>query len=287
MGLAEKERSSYDGVPVMLYEFSRRSVPTLTGAEVTSYWRYTSADRDFVLGGNTYTAIAISDDGVRQSGDTSADQLIVTMPYGEVVPQMFNGSPPSDPIYCVIRHANKGETDGFIIWAGQIGMVSRGSDSAPEGRLMAQVVCNTAIATMDRIGVRLAWSRACPHDLYGFECRADPKNFYVTAVITALDGVNIVADAIGTVFAAQLTGGFVEWIDGQGHAERLGILQHFASTVRIQGTTDRLTVGQTIYVFFGCDRSRAICNTVFNNMPNHGGHAYMPDTNPFSGDLIF
>lgn len=288
MTVSEKDVSNYDGAPIMLYDFYRRSVPTLTGILVETHWRYTSADRDFVLDDDTYTATAISDDGIRQSGSSISDQLTITMPYNTKIPLMYVGSPPSDPVYCIIRHANEGETDAFIAWAGIIGMVSRSASTDDTASLSAAVVCNTVSATMDRTGLRLAWARSCPHDLYGFECTVDPKLFYVTGVITALDGVNVTADALGSPpSGGTFLGGFIEWIDDDGHANRLGIIAFTGSTVRVLGTTDRLTIGQTFYAFLGCDRLRTTCNDVFDNAPNHGGHAYMPDTNPFSGDLIF
>lgn len=287
MSVADKDVSNYDGEPIILYDFFRKSVPTLTGVPVETHWRYTSADRDFVYAGDTYKAVAIADDGVRQSGSSTADQLTISMPYTETLPQLFVGPPPSDPIYCHILHGNEGETDAYLVWAGLIGMVARSAASGTLGSVTAQVVCNTVGATMDRTGLRLAWSRNCPHDLYGFECKADPRNFYVSAIIAGLSGESVTAVEIGEVFAPQLAGGFIEWIDSYGHAERLGVTLHVGQTIFTLGSTARLVVGQTIYAFFGCDRTRATCQLIFNNEDNHGGHAYMPDANPFNGDLVF
>lgn len=295
MSVETQDLSNYGGAPVMLYEFSRRSIPTLTGTPVVTYWRFTSADRDFTLDANVYTAVAIADDGVRQSGDATADQLTITMPYDSAVPQMYIGSAPSDPIMCVIRHANVGETDSYLVWAGVIAAVTRTPD--PEtSSLTTAVLCSTITATMDRTGLRLAWSRNCPHDLYGFECKASAPSFVTTDTITTLDGIHVTCAAFaGMAPPRSLAGGFLEWIDGDGHAERLGIIEHpvddgthlSTDTITVLGTTDKLIVGQTVHAFLGCNRLRTTCNGVFNNLPNHGGHAYMPDVNPFSGDLIF
>lgn len=288
MAVSDRDVSNYDGAPIMLYEFSRRSTPTFSGVEVTSYWRYTSADRDFTIDGNVYAALSIEDDGIRQSGDTAADQLTLTMPYNAAVPQMFVGSPPSDPIYLIIRHANEGETDSFLVWAGLVAMVSRASGSDSSGDTQASVVCNTVIATMDRTGLRLAWGRSCPHDLYGFECKADPKLFSVSGVITGLDGIHVTVAEFAAVTPPRIfSGGFLEWITITGQAERLGIIGQTGDTITVLGLTDRLVVGQTVTAFLGCDHTRTMCETVFDNIVNHGGHAYMPDINPFSGDLIF
>lgn len=281
--------SNYLSQPIFLYEFFRRSTPTISGVEVTSYWRYTSADRDFTFDGNVYTAIAISDDGVRQSGDTTNDQLTITVPYDNLVAQFYTGSPPSDPIYAMIRHANVGETDAFIAWAGLVGSVVRASsNNSATGDVSSQIVCTTNGASLDRSGLRLSWSRQCPHDLYGFECKADPKSFYVSATVTSVTGINVSAVEIGEVAAPQLAGGFLEWIDSYGHAERRGITQHAGQTVALLGTaSDKLNIGDTVYAFFGCDHSRSTCQLIFGNEDNHGGHAYMPDANPFSGTTIF
>lgn len=289
MTVADKDVSNYDGAPIMLYDFYRKSTPTLTGIPVETHWRYTSADRDFTLGTDVYTATAIGDDGIKQSGSAASDQLSITMPYTVKIPRMFVGTPPSDPIYCVIRHANEGETDSFLAWAGIVGMVSRANTQGDVGSLTATVLCNTVGATMDRTGLRLCWARLCPHDLYGFECRANPVSFHVTGTVSALDGANVTAAAFGTppVSGGSFLGGFIEWIDTDGHANRQGIMGVVGSSLRVLGTTDLLTVGQTVHAFLGCARDRATCANVFSNIANHGGHAYMPDINPFSGDLIF
>ena len=281
MTVESRDLSNYDGEPVTLYEFWRRSVPTLTGVPVLTYWRYTSADRNYTLGSDLYTALAISDDGVRQAGDAASDQLTITMPASAAVPLLFVGSPPSDPIHGTIRRTHAGEADAFIVWTGLVGMVSRAEGIA------ASVVCNTLSATLDRTGLRLSWSRNCPHALYDTECRADPTGFYVTGTVSALTGAVVGASIFGSLPVGRLDGGFLEWIEADGHAERRGIVEHGGTNIRLLGTTDRITVGMTVYAFFGCNRTRAVCNAVFGNLVNFGGHAYMPDKSPFSGDLIF
>lgn len=285
MTSAARDLSNYGGAPVTLYEFSRRSIPTISLTPVVTYWRYTSTDRDYTFGGNVYKAVALSDDGIRQAGDTSSDVITIKLPYTEAVPQMYVGSPPSDPVNLVIRRTHVGESDGFILWAGVVGMVARTQDD-----LSADVVCNTLASTMDRTGLRLAWGRQCPHDLYGFECRANPRDarFHVTGTVSALTGTTVTCAALSTIPLPRFLGGFIEWLDANGHAERRGIIGHPTTTsVRIMGTTDRMTVGLSISAFLGCDRTRQTCKTVFDNIINHGGHAYIPDQNPFNGDRIF
>lgn len=281
MTLSDRDLSNYDGSPVILYEFSRRSTPTISGVEIVTYWRYTSADRDIVLDAHTYTAIPMTDDGVRQTADTAADTMTFKMPATEAVPQMFVGSPPSDPINALIRRTHYGETEAFNAWAGTVAQVNRPDDAT------AEVLCNTLSATLDRKGLRLSFTRGCPHDLYGFECRASPLIHYVSGPVTFIAGPLINCDAFGTLVTSRLAGGWVEWLDTYGHAERRAVLAHADSTVRVLGVADRLAIGDTIWAFHGCKHNTEDCETGFNNLANYGGHIYMPDKNPFSGDIIF
>lgn len=281
MTSAARDLSSYDGAPITLYQFTRKSKPTSTGVEVITNWRYTSHDEDYEYGGFTWTAAAISDDGIRQNGDATADQLTFTMPVTLEVPQMFVGSPPSDTIFALILRTHHGETDAFNGWNGSIGQVSRKSD------LTVEIMCDTLSATLDRQGLRLSWMRGCPHDLYGFECRVNPLDFMETAT---LDGVNHVILQSST-FAGHddgwWVGGFVEWIDTYGHAERRGIISHTGDTVRVMGGTEPLEAGATVFIFPGCFHNTTDCASRFSNLPNYGGHAYMVDVSPFAQTLIW
>ncbi len=282
MALADRDLSNFGGSPVMLYEFSRHSTPTISGVPVNTYWRYTSADRDYTLGADTYAASVISDDGIRQSGDASTDQLTIEMPSSEAIPQMFSGSPPSDPIYCVIRRTHRDESAAFISWAGLVGAVSRGADDSK-----ASIVCGTKMATLDRTGLRMAWTRLCTHALYDGACKVSPLGFYGTGEVTLLDGAIVIVEEFADFPIGRFTGGWIEWLDSYGHAERRGIIDHGGSAVRVLGTADGLSIGDTAWAFFGCPRTRTACRDIFDNLPRHGGHHYMPDTNPFSGDMIF
>lgn len=276
-----RDLSSYDGEPVSLYQFTRRSTPTSTGVLVTTNWRYVAAEDDYVLGALTFAASSIKDDGIRQNGDSSADQLTISMPASETIPRMFVGSPPSDPIGVLIMRTHRGETDVFNGWNGTIGQVTR------RDALMADIICNTSSASLDRQGLRLAWTRTCPHNLYGGECRKSPLDLMVTGTVTATNHTQIIMAEFATQADGWWVGGFIEWIDSYGHAERRGIISHTGDTVRVMGGTDGISPPQIAYGFAGCLHSRTDCNDRQLNLPNHGGHDYMPDVNPFTQVLIF
>lgn len=285
MTSSDRDLSDFGGQPVTLYEFVRLSVPTISGIPVQTFWRYTSLDRDYVYPGNgqTYTAIAISDDGVRQTSDTQNDSLTVTMPATAAIPQMFLIAPPSDTISAAVIETHFGEDDAFISWTGAVGSVNRTDD------IGASVVCVPAGASLDRAGLRLCYTRACPHNLYGPECRADPTLHYVEDNITTLNAAALEAPAFATLADGDFLGGYIEWLDTYGHAERRGIIGHSGVLLTIMGVLNGLAVGDSVWAFRGCNHSPDAVNgcQAFDNLVNYGGDEYLPGISPFSGQTIF
>lgn len=278
----ESDLSSYGGMPVILYDFVRTSFPIYSDP-VSTWWRYTSGDRDYLVGGDlNYVATAISDDGYRQTGDTTSDQMTIVMPADEAVPLMFAGPPPSDPIYLSVWRTHYGELDRWTVWTGQIGSVTISEDG-----VTASIVCNAISATLDRNGLRLAYVRGCPYNLYGPGCNLNPYDFGIQDHATAVEGAFIHAALIAGTPDQSLVGGFVEWLSAGGHAERRGIIGQSGDAIATLGAIGpTLAVGDYVGLFPGCAHTPDACDG-FNNLPNYGGHPYMVNKSPFSGDIIF
>lgn len=281
MTTAARDLSNFDGQPISLYEFVRSTTPTITGTPYTTYYRYTNADQDIMYGGNTYAAIAISDDGIRQSGDEVSDQLSIRLPADLYVPQLFAIAPPDDPIGLSIRRMHYGETDAFLSWVGTVGLAKRESD------LASVLVCHTASARLNRGGLRMTWQRNCPHALYDSQCKVDPGGFVVVGTIGAIAGLTIAATGFDLVGNGFFTGGWVEKVMPDGHVLRRGITGHFETAVALLGSAHGFEVGDVIQGFAGCDRSSAMCDIQFSNLANFGGHPYLAGKSPFDGDPVF
>lgn len=282
---ATLDLSTEDGRPILLYEFTRTSVPTISGVPVTLVYRYTSADADYIYPGNgeTYKSIAMDDDGIRQTSDPRNDDLTVTMPATETIPQMFAISAPSDVVTLVLRQTHLAQADAFISWVGQIAAVTRGKDA-----ITAQINCVPNSATMARGGLRLCYTRSCPHDLYGFRCKAPATSNYVPGIVTAVDAQNIEATGFDAV---SMLGGFLEWLTPDGFAERRGIVrQDFAGAptkIGVMGVIHGLNIGDTVWGFRGCNRTTLDCIQLFGNLTNYGGFNMLPGLNIFTGETIF
>lgn len=281
MTAAARDLSDFDGQPVTLYEFRRTTTPTNTGVPYTSYHRCTNADSDIVYGGNTYTAIAISDDGVRQRGDEVSDQLQVTLPADFYVPQLFIAAPPDDPVHLIIRRSHYGETDAFIAWVGTVVSCRRDSD------IQATLACHTADTAANRGGLRLTYQRACPHALYDTQCGADPGGFVLAGTLSAVSGLTLTSTGFGAVGDGWLNGGWAEKVGADGHVVRRAITDHVGNVVTVLGTTYGFEVGDSVTAYAGCDRSADTCNVKFDNLRNFGGFPFMPSKSPFGGDPVF
>jgi len=266
-----RERSCADGQPIRLYDFGRGQ----------AHWLYCSADRDIVFQGKTYLARAISDDGIRQSGETSADALIITAPWNAEVVNQFRGMPPSVEIGLTVRDMHYGETEAAVVWVGSIAGVKWPAPNKCEIR------CESLAASLERSGLTRTWERNCPYTLFDTDCTVDRNGYKTTITIQSLTGAAISSGTFETQPDGYWSGGFVEWDIGDGEVERRGIEIHAGSVASLLGGTDGLVIGQAVTAYPGCARTIQVCHDKFGNDANYGGIWHLPGKSPFDGTPIF
>lgn len=266
-----RERSRADGQPIRLYDFQRGVLR----------WTYCGADRDIAYGGLTYLAKAINDDGIRQSGETSADALTITAPWDIEVVRPFRGVPPSAEIGVTVRDMHYGETEAIVSWVGSISTVKR---PAPN---KCEIVCQSLSASMDRSGLTLSWSRNCPFNVFDASCKADRNAYKVAATVQDLTGAAVSSGTFASRPDGWFSGGYIEWDIGSGEIERRGIEDHAGSTLNLLGGSDGVSLGLAVTAYPGCSRVIQVCNDKFNNSINYGGIWHMPGKSPFDGTPIF
>lgn len=271
MTFDSKERSSYDGIPTMLYEFSLAD----------TYWRYAAGDASITLGGVTYSALAIASEGYSSSGNPDTDEMVVRLSAYADVTQIYVGTPPSDVVRLVIRTLHRGDTDAPVVWAGQV----------KSGRQVSTVefafTCNSILSTLNRNGLRLSWGRGCPHALYDRSCRVNPADFATAIEIEQVSGNTIVSSGFAGRADGYFSGGFIVFTSTLGAIERRAIKIHAGNAIALLGASDGLEAGMAITAHPGCDRVTATCEGKFNNLPNYGGFPHLPTKSPFDGDPIF
>jgi uncharacterized phage protein (TIGR02218 family) len=286
MTFNQREISNEEGQPVGLYYLKWGNTE----------WAYTSADRDLTYGvdrlGNPliYKAVAISDQGMVQGGDQGND-MTVDIPADLPIVALFRSTPPANSIFFTIRRWHPGEPDAPIYWKGTVGNVAR-PDIAN-----AQIIGRSLLATFKRTGLRLVWSRGCPHFLYDQNCRVNREDYRVDAEIIGITGNTFRVAPTGQPMG-WFDGGLFEWeANEDGTRDLRGIERQIAYTPPpgnppaeefvIFGSSDRLQVGMVIAMYPGCDLTKDTCIDKFNNRANYGGVEFLPGVSPFDGNPVF
>lgn len=288
MSFNDKEISTQDGRPIALYHFRWGNTE----------WRYTSADRnvtiDEIIDGNpvakTYIAKAMSDSGMVQ-GTSAQNDFTIDGPSDLPIVDLFKGTPPSGSIWLTVRRKHAGETDTPIYWKGNVTNVKRPSLAK------CQIVGRPISASLKRTGLRLCWTRECPHFVYGPGCWLNAEDFRVEATVLDADGVTISFFPAVDQPDQYFRGGYVQWeVNEDGTLERRFIENHIlyvdpdttdeSTRITIFGLVSGLTEGQTVGLYPGCDHLPDTCDGKFDNLPNYGGFDKMPGKTPF-GTSIF
>lgn len=272
MSFTQAESSNDEGRPVFLYSFTLGD----------TVWRYTSSDEDRLVNGFKWTAVPISDDGIKLSGEATADALGITAPSNIGPVQVFIGTPPSQGIMVNVWHVHEDVGEAALCYAGEVSQV----DFPFPGT--ARITCQTISASMERDGLRFGWQRQCPFAVYDpLTCKAPKAAFGVTATIVSADRGVVVATGLAAKPDRTFNGGFIEWLHPVRGREFRGIEEHVGDTITMFGLSDGMYAGLKITAFPGCNRTSDRCRNYFNNLDNYGGVPHMPGKSPFDGDPVF
>jgi len=262
------ENSIAAGRPLLLYQFQRGALA----------WRYTSADRDIVHQANVFRTLrgGIANDGIRQTGQPSADVMRIDAPADIEVAQLYRGAPPSVVVMLTIFARHYDVDDYLVVWSGDV----RGVRWPKVDR--CQISCAQMDASMEASGLRLAWQRPCPHALGTPPCGVSMAPLRVNATVQGLDGATLTSGALESYPDGHFTAGYVEWPIGSGEYDSRGIEQHVGSVLTLLGGTAGIPLGGTVRVFPGCNQTVARCKD-FDNLPNFGGIPHLSGESPFDG----
>lgn len=280
MSFDVQENSIEDGRPLRFYLFV---LPGRSSEDPAIYWRYTSADATIQLGGYTWIAIPIEDDGVNQTGESTSDALSIRTTTKIQVAKLYMTYPPSTPVTVQVLEAQEGDEDEEmrVLYVGEITQC----DVPQPGR--AVFTCETLAASMAREGLRLGWQRSCPYALYDQRtCKASRSEFEVNGTVASIDSNTVEIPELAAYPSGKFSGGFVEWTDPIRGVESRGIESHDGAFILMFGTSDGLLVAMDVRVFPGCARTTEACAT-FNNLDNYGGSPSLQGKSPFDGKPVF
>jgi uncharacterized phage protein (TIGR02218 family) len=274
MAFIDTEKSVAAGRPARLYLFELD----------TASWAYTSADRLIRFNAIDYSPAAITDDGIRLTGEASADTLTLTVPANLAPALRFAGHPPSSEMFLTLRDTHYGLPDApgnaLVVWIGTVASLRWAKPGT------AEMICETLSASLSRPALRLNYERNCPHALFDMNCRAGRAAFRIDAdVVTVVNGARITLSTICP--DVSYAGGYIEWFSGDGTANRRAIEAQDGVNFDLLSGTSGMAAGLTVALYPGCDGVRATCNDVFGNLDNYGGFAHLPGESPFENNPFF
>lgn len=272
MSFDSLEESVDQGQPIHYYEF-------VVGG---NYMRYTTAAKtEMTPDGKVWKPCAISDDGIKYSGESTTDQLNIRLPSGEAIAQLFMQSLPSEAVLVRIAHRNIGDDERQIKYTGEISQ----HDMTMAG--VCRLTCETLSASMQRTGLRLGWQKTCPYALYDqATCKLPMEPLGVDIIVISVDGFDVQTDSLGGFPDGRFSGGFVRWDGGVRGMLFQQIEHHSGFTIRMFGATNPLTPGMRLKAFPGCARTVDAC-TALGNYSNYGGIPNLPGRSPFDGMPVF
>ncbi len=272
------EESLDEGQPLRCYEFARGPLR----------WAYTTHTEDVAYLNQDYASVrGLSDDGLRSTGQATADALNITMPRSLDLPQLWwGGSRPGSTVSLTIHDLQWDDTlnrlVGIVAWVGQV------TDVQFTARDRCKVVCQNLSALLDREGLRLTFQRDCPHCIYDHNCRVPMAQFASSGTIITLNGQTVTVAGDAAAYAnGWFTGGWLEWEVAEGLIDARGIESHLGAALVVIGGTSALAIGQVVTLYAGCDNTWSSCLDKFSNHLNNGGCKDMPGESPFDGNPVF
>ncbi len=270
MTFAAFEESQEGSRPVELFTFT-------TGATVN---RWTSAEDDVSVAGDTWVAVTISRDKLAGGGADQRDQsLIVTVPSTNSVAKQFINSVPGVRTTVVIERVQRTDGPAFEvikIFEGRISAV--GFEN--QGRT-AKINVEPLVAATSRPIPRFNYQGLCNHVLYDALCQVDdtdPAFRLSAAVVTAVSGNTITVTGVAAFGAEFFDAGFVEAFGG---SDRRLILSSSGDVLTLTLPFATSPLGSSVIVFACCNHTIAICKSKFNIVISFGGFAFIPTKNIF------
>jgi hypothetical protein len=265
------EESREYGAPITLYLFRY-------GSTVSAFYAYTDAEEAITHEGITYDPLPIDHGAIVSQPSLDKTTLEIKAPVDCEVSELFRVYPPTEVVSVILRqgHAEDPNNEFLVAWTGRIIGCKRQVNEA-------MFSCEPVATSMRRPGLRRNYMHACPHVLYGSQCRANKATATISRPVISREGAVIrLQDAWETPErTVKYVGGMVEW-EGDSGIERRTILRvvNFNDLV-LSGLVRGLSPGSSISISLGCDHQLdSDCANLHNNANNYGGQPWIPLKNP-------
>jgi uncharacterized phage protein (TIGR02218 family) len=259
----DARETSRDGASWIEYlEFVR-------GAQI---WRYTSERTDVTFQGNTYYAKpGIRRGPIEQSNEDVSMQLRITFPRTALLAAEFMGTPVPAPILVTLWRNHRGEADGeaLPIWIGEVS-VARFTGSELE------MLCTTEEAALGGQLGRMLFTRTCANMLYDGLCAVPMVDHTFNASVSAVAGGGSVITVTGPGDLGSSPSHYVRGTLVAGGIPSLILAEDAPGEFTLQVALGDVAVSDTVQIRHGCDRTHAVCISLFDNGDRFQGYEMIP-----------
>lgn len=275
MTFAGVETSQEAGRPVELYTFQLSLVT----------YRYTSAEDDQVVGGETFIAIPISRGKINFGQESKSAVLSIEMPSDEALPSRYVTTAPSERANVTLQRFHRGDGQLATFFVGLLKSVAFSDD----GR-KATVAVEPAITAASKQIPLFTFRGQCNNVLGdGFGggsglCDAnlsDPA-YKLTATVTAQSGLTITVPGAAAFGTGWFDAGTIE--TSSALDARL-IIRQVGDLITLHINFPFPLVGEMVTLRAGCAHDIMTCSTKFNNVDVFQGFFFLPTINIFEAGL--
>lgn len=277
--LALLDNSARDGVPVVSSTNSNAIYNAVLGAipTETQIWTYTSGDASVTKDGEVYSPLALGRSEAETKNELSRANLEVRVSLDNTMGKRWLNDLVEVMVGLTIFERDTAG-DFYVVWKGRLMGVKP---------TMSEIVLNfeSIFTSLRRPGLRARYQRSCRHMLYGRGCGIDMDTYGLSGTPTAATGNVVTVPEAANQTNGYFNGGIIE---GPNATFRY-IASHSGSSLTLMRPFDSLAAaipGGPCRMFPGCNRTRDICDSRFDNIANYGGFDWIPTRNPMDGSSI-
>lgn len=256
-------------------------------------WRFAQADRDIVIGANTWLAAQIDRSEIKQTTEKAKDSVRIRMAYlrdpfapvgmrpvTQSLGDLWHPYIPSSKVRVMCFATHYGSADAPVLeWSGEVSQ-PRYNDSELE------LTCTPGNAKAEARNQGGKFQRACWKTVYSTGvrgCNLDPDDFRISDTLTDVAGLTVKAAAFATA-PHSLLQGWLYWTRVDGIVEKRTIVSHVGDTVRLLYGGKDLAIGLAVNALPNCEGTWVACTARRPDPEMHyGGAIYEPIENPMEG----
>lgn len=264
MSYDSKEKSVAEGRPIELYDWTASS----------RHWRMNSGTRRLEYLGQYFDPeVMTRTDYEISSSFADTPTFEVTLPDSNSFAKLWSLYPIDAEVSLKVYRGHD-EADYIPYFSGIVESVRYRGDKA-------FVTVLSRVVKLQRQGGSSRFQRLCPLTLYRTRCGVAKNAHRVTGSVVTISGNTVSSGVFASYPNSWFLGG---WIEVNGYARM--IIGHTGAVISYTHPIPGIVSGMTYYAYPGCSHLITECRDKFDNMRAYGGHRFLPEKCPVSGDPI-